>query len=491
MLNGGFNDETAFASVGIPNNLGSPLIQLLMSDEIVPGTAPSYDLCKIIYSYHPLGAILTDAPIRRAQSQERVIKVPILAESRLIQQFNQTWETVGKVGATEIIHNVMSRSRTYGISSLGVGEVGKDQSVPLDIAKVDAADLYFNVLDPLNTAGSLVLNQDPNSPEFLKQGAIHVNGKEWHPSRTLAMMNENPLYIDWTNSAFGFVGRSVYQRALYPMKTYLQTMVTDQMVTQKAGLLVAKMKSPGAFIDNVMQAMFGWKRGAIKQGVTGQVLSIGTEEDVAAINMEHLEPAARFARENVLKNIASAAGMPASIIAQETLTAGFGEGSEDAKKEANYLNHIRKTMGPLYAFMDRIVQRKAWTREFYEALCVDYPDYKRSSYETALYEWQRAFSATWPNPIEEPDSEKAKNADVQLKAVIAIFEVMIGQLDPENKVNLCDWVAENVNERGELFASNLNIDLDALKAHFEEVRESAEAAANAEPGAPATFAGRA
>jgi hypothetical protein len=135
-------------------------------------------------------------------------------------------------------------------------------------------------------------------------------------------------------------------------------MITDQMVVQKSGLVVYKAKAPGSFIDNLMQAFFGAKRSAIKQGVTGQVLSIELEEAIETLNMQNLDKAFMSARGNILKNIASAAGMPASIIMQETLTEGFGEGTEDAKKEAEYLDYIRSDMDPAYAFLDRICQRK-------------------------------------------------------------------------------------------------------------------------------------
>ena len=493
MYSNGTDADSGFASVGT-SDVGSQLVQVLMSPAIVPGTEPGYQTCKTLYAYHPLGAILAEAPIKRAQGQARMVSVPVMGEERIVRQFDDVWKNIGKIGATKIIRNLATLARVYGIASIGAGQRDKDLSAPLDLAGVRPEDLFFNVLDPLNTAGSLVLNQDPNNAMYLKQGTIYVNGQAWHPSRTLAKLNEEPLYIEWTASAFGFVGRSVYQRALFPMKTFVQSMVTDQMVTQKAGLLVAKLRSPGSFVDNIMQGMFGWKRGQIKAGVTNQVLSIGIEEEVNALKLEHLEPAARFARENCIKNIASAAGMPASIIAQETLTEGFGEGSEDAKKEASYLNDVREEMEPSYAFMDRIVQRLAWTEEFYETLWTDYPTYREIPFETALHSWMRAFSAAWPNVLMEPESEKSKTAKVQFESVVALIETLGPQLDPANKARLFIWAAENVNEREELFASKLDLDEDALEAYFEENRElAAQAGAEEkteEPGEPAPFAAR-
>lgn len=492
MYDTGLNQSEASAFVSADEQLGPALMQMLVAPQIQPGTAPGYQLCKILYSYHPLGAILSDAPIRRAQAKPREISVPGLAEDRLAKRFSETWNSLGKVGGTIILHNLMSASRIYGIASLAVGERGKNPSSPLDVNRIADADLYFNILDPLNTAGSLVLDQDPNSASFLKPtGPVHVNGQEWHPSRLFIKMNEQPLYIDWTSSAFGFVGRSVYQRCLFPLKSYVQSMITDQYVVQKAGLVIYKAQAPGSFIDNVMQTFFGAKRAAIKQGVTGQVLSIGTEEAIETLNMQNLDKAFSTARGNILRNIASATGMPASIIAQETLTEGFGEGSEDANKEIEFLEYVRTDMDPAYQFLDMVCRRKAWTSDFYETLRADYSEFGEGGFDRALHDWIRNFSASWPNLKMEPDSEKVKTEDVQMKAVIALLEVIMPEADPATRAKLVSWAADNVNSREVLFASHLDIDTDGLETYFEEheqqQQEQAEAEIEGKPREPRPF----
>ena len=492
MYDSGINQSGAPAFVSSDNGLGPALMQMLGNAEIQPGTPPGYQLCKTIYSYHPLGAVLTDAPIRRAQAKPREISVPGLAEDRLAKQYGDTWDLLGRVGGTVILHNLMSASRMYGIASLGVGEIGQDPASPLDVANVHKRDLYFNILDPLNTAGSLVLDQDPNSPHFLKaRGPVHVNGQAWHPSRLFVKMNEQPLYIDWTNSAFGFVGRSVYQRCLYPLKSYVQSMITNQMVVQKAGLIVYKAESPGSFIDNIMQTFFGAKRASIKSGVTGQVLSIGTLEDLQTLDMQNLDKAFTAARTNILKDIASATGMPASIIAQETLTEGFGEGSEDANKEVEFLEYVRTDMNPAYQFLDAVCRRKAWTPEFYESIRADYSEFGEGGYDTALHEWITRYSAKWPNLKIEPDSEKVKTEEVQMKAVIALLEVILPESDPATKAKLIAWAADNVNARELIFSGHLDIEEDDLASYFEEheaqQEEQAKELASGKPREPRPF----
>ena len=53
----------------------SPLMQMLMGEDIQPGTEPSYQLCKTIYIYHPLGGKMAEGPIKLAQSQERKVTI--------------------------------------------------------------------------------------------------------------------------------------------------------------------------------------------------------------------------------------------------------------------------------------------------------------------------------------------------------------------------------------------------------------------------------
>ena len=68
--------------------------------------------------------------------------------------------------------------------------------------------------------------------------------------------------------------------------------------------------------------------------------------------------------------------MPAILLNSETFTRGFGEGTEDAKAVAQYIDDVRKDLQPLYDFFVRIVQYRARSPEFFEALKNDIPEYK-------------------------------------------------------------------------------------------------------------------
>ncbi len=458
--------------------LGSSLAQLLLFDEINPGDDASYQACKTILLWHPLGRRMAGGPVKLAQSQPRDIIVQD-APAEVVERFVEQWaldKCDDHIAATAL------QARAYGVASLGFGarDVTPDKRIaPLTYAK---RELFFSTFDPLNTAGSLVLNQDPNSPDYQKHGAVTVNGVPWHRSRTVVLQNEEPIYIAYTQASFGYTGRSVYQRALYPLKSFLAGMIADDMILQKLGLLIAKQKSPGSIVDRLSQAVGALKRTMLKGATTGNVLSIGTDEDIETLNMMNVEGAGGYARTNVIKNIATAADMPATLLLQDTLAEGFGEGTEDAKTIATYIGGIRTWMKPLYDFMDSVEQYRAWNEDFFVTMQTKYPAlYGGVSYKVALARWQQSFRASWPNLITEPDSEKIKVEETKFKTVIGVAETLLPILDPENKATLVDWVAQSINDRPLLFETPLQLDIEALKTYVPPVPGAGDGEEGEEP----------
>ena len=465
-------------------SLGTQLQQLLMADDIVPGADASYQTCKTIYLYHPMGGKMVDTPISLAQSQPRTLSIPDGPEDMVRDQFLREWENLR---ADQHIATAMSLARTYGIGTLALGAVGVPVNEPIDFATLARQEIFISAFDPLNTAGSLVLNQDPMSPDFQKVSSVAVAGQAWHRSRVVVVMNERPVYIAYTGSAFGYVGRSVFQRALYPLKSFISTMVTDDMVARKAGLLIAKMKPAGSVVDRIMQRMFAIKRQMLKDGETDNVLGITPDESIESLNLQNIDGAGKFARDNIITNIALAADMPAKLLNEETFAEGFGEGTEDAAKIVRYVKSVREAMAPLYAFMDRVVQHRAWNRDFFAAVQAKFPEeYGRMSYEQAFTRWQNSFTATWPSLVEEPESEKVKVAETKLKAIIDLLTTLMQTLDPDNQARLIEWAAANFNTLREMFTEPLELDYEAIRDHAKEQAEAAkqQQEGSGMPGAP-------
>jgi hypothetical protein len=460
--------------------IGTPLMKILMSDNIELGASASYELCKLIYSYHPLGAKLVDIPVQLAQSQGRIINIPGKAEDRVRKAFVNEWK---KLNCDEIIANTVRLARIYGISSVALMPTDKeDASKPLDFVTLANKKITFNVFDPLNTAGSLVLNQNPNDPSFLKPITIRVQGSSYHISRVCIYQNENPIYLDYTSSAWGYVGRSVYQRALYPLKSFLQSMITDDLVTKKAGVIIAKLKAPGSIINNVMQQIAGIKRHMLKAAHVGSVMNISIEESIESLNLQNVDSSSKTARKNILENIAAAAGMPAKLVNSETLAVAFAEGEEDAKAIARFIDKLRESMQPLYDYFNRIVQFRAWNIEFYDTIKADFPEeYGGKSFNEAFVEWTNHFITTWPSLLTEPDSEKIKVANVKLRSIIALLDTLLPMADPDSKELLIESAVDNFNDMKILFPTPFKIDAKKMAKYSEE--QAQEEKDNARMGA--------
>ncbi|HBQ3052218.1 TPA: DUF1073 domain-containing protein [Klebsiella pneumoniae] len=443
----------------------SELMALLDSDDIQPGSTAGYQTCKTIYLFHPLGGKMVDRPIKMAMNESRTVHISQAygIEQRLRDAFEREWKALG---ADNHIANAARISRIYGVSAIAMLVDNQEPSSAVDYRTLYKHNVTFNILDPLNTAGSIVLNQDPNAQDFQKVEGIRVAGKPYHKSRCVVQQNEDPIYLAYNSAAFGFTGRSVYQRALFPLKSFIQTMRTDDMVAVKGGLLVTKIKGPSSVVNNMMQKLSGIKRMMLKRGKTGEVLQIGDGDNIESIDLSNLEKPLDSARKHILENVAAAADMPAIILNSETFAQGFGEGTEDARAVAVYIDNIREWLDQLYAFFIRVCQYRAWSIEFFQSLRADFPDLK-NTYSLYFASWINNFEYRWPPSLKEPDSEKVKVDETRFKAIVSMLEVLLPQVntDDENRALLIEWAQANTNANENLFPQRLDLDIDSLKAN--------------------------
>jgi hypothetical protein len=472
------------AGTGLPNSLKD----FMLLSELTPGDEPSYQACKSVYVAHPVGAKMAETPVVMAQSQARKLSAPG-APSVAMQAFEDEFKFIG---ATEAIRQTKVMSRVYGIATCGVVAEGVPPDRPLTPKQMRDLRIAFNIWDPLNTAGSLVFNQNPNALDFLKQGShVAVQGQAYHPSRTQVVINERPVYLSWTSASYGFVGRSVYQRAWFPLKSYLKTMIADDMVATKAGVIVAKIKMPGGFVDNVMSAAFGQKRNVVKEAEIGNVINISPDEEIASLDLMNMEAPLTMARGNILKNCAVAADMPAVLLNEETFVEGFGEGTEDARRVAMFVKRMREEMDPQYRWFDEMTMHRAWGPDFYQTVQRRYPEvFGRIPYVSAFYAWKNSFKAEWPNWLEPEDNEKIQVEEVILNAAIAAVQTLLPISDPDNQAALASWLADTINDQETLFRTPLEFDIEALEDHLNEQKEQEDeqqkqlAQGGGQPGQP-------
>jgi hypothetical protein len=205
--------------------------------------------------------------------------------------------------------------------------------------------------------------------------------------------------------------------------------------------------------------------------------------------MQNLEGPHVLARRNILENIANAVDMPVKLLTQESFAEGFGEGSEDAKAVARYMDRLREVMDPVYRFLDRIVMHRAWTPVFFKTLKKKFPEvYDDTSYKEAFYAWMNSYQAVWPSYLREPDSDQVKVDDTKMKAAISIYQILEFSFDPENKARLIQWIADAITNNKLLYSSPLNLDykmlLEQLKKDQENKEKQQEAGADPEDPRP-------
>jgi len=431
------------------------LRDLMQSNELQVGDLASYQICKTIFAYHPIGSKFATLPVDMAFSKPRGITLsdhPKIVKER----FETTYE---KLGVWSKIKQALILSRVYGMSSVMIGQYGKGLDEALDVTTIKTNPLFFNVLDPLNTAGSLINNQDPLSGRFLSVSGVQVMGKPVHASRCFIKNNgeEQPLYLQWSQSAFCYGGRSVYQRALPLLKQYLKSIQVDEYLLDKVGALVVKSGEPQGVYDSftgtmsklireMVKSLRGISTDAATGEVTGGVLSMGKDDTVETLSLIHTNDVADGVRRRLLANLAATDGMPTTLLSDDPFATGHADGTEDRKKEAEYLEGIQSDAKELVDWLDGFVMRMAWDDEFLQQVKNDYPQYSNMSLNTIFYQFKNSFDWKFQPLIIEPEEIKVKNQTGKIANVAAVVGMLSGQVDDDSKSEILSWSAKMIND---------------------------------------------
>lgn len=460
------------AEVHFNDNIGSELTKILEHEGIQPGTDVGYELCKLLWQFHPLGGKLVEKPIEMAMCKPRQYNVDTDPDERVVAQFRDTWE---RMGINEKIKNFFFISRCYGAAAIGVGTANDGCGTPLSGFGLKEDDIYINVWDPLNASGSMVTDQNPNSRYFQAPNkTLKISGKNWHPSRTLKVFNGTPIYLEYQSSAFGFTGRSVFQRVLFPMKSFIGTMQADDLVSQKAGVLVARVKPNGSIANGIMAAASRFKREVVKAARNSGVISVGTEENIESLNLQNIDKALTTSRDDIISNIATGSDVPAILLKEEAFSKGFSEGSEDSKAISQYIDGVRQKIEPVMDYFEKLVMYIAWNEDFFNGLKSDYPDIISGDYQSMFYQWRREFSAKWQELVEESPGKRRESDSKVVQQAASLFGILAPQLDPENRAMAAEWLASVINVTETYGDSPMIIDMEALSKYQPPVAQQGE-----------------
>lgn len=255
------------------------------------------------------------------------------------------------------------------------------------------------------------------------------------------------------------------------MKSILNSVTTDDMIINKAGLLIFKTKQNTSIITRAVELAGEFKRRLLKRGKTNEVLQIHHEDDIQSIDLKNLEGAYREARNNAIANIATAADIPAILLKDESFTQGFADGTEDSKAIAQYGDTIRQQIDPVIEYFEKIVMHLAWTESFYYSLQQTYPDIITKSYSEMFYLWQDTFSASWPSLLRNTEDKQIKSDSDKIETVTRLVYSMLPNLDPENRAETLCWLADVINSTKTYENTQLTLDkekIELFEPNFDE-----------------------
>ncbi|WP_329909954.1 anti-CBASS protein Acb1 family protein [Serratia quinivorans] len=451
------------AEESINGALNSQLADFLMGEDIQPGSEAGYKMCKIIWEYHPLGGKMVEKPIEMAMFKPRIYNVSDDAEDRIVNAFIDTWV---RLGITQKIKNLFFNARCYGAAAIGIGQDSVSSYKQITKMGLKEEDIFINIFDPLVAAGSMVTSQDPNTRDFQQPDKyLNIQGKKWHPSRTMKVFTGSQIYLSYQSSSMGFTGRSVFQRCLYPLRSYVNTMITNDLVSEKAGVLVAKTTQNSSVISGVLGMANKAKRGMIKAVKNKGVMNIGAGDSIESLNLQNIDGAMNSARSNIIADIAAGSDVPAAILKDEAFANGFGEGKEDSKSVAQYIDSVRQSIDPVITFFEEIVQYIAWNEDFYNSLKNEYPDIYTDDYYTTFFSWRASFEAKWPELQEESPEGRQDSESKLLEQTTKILETLYPRIDPENQAAVAQWLSDVINMMESYEGAPLVLDMDSLKSY--------------------------
>ncbi|MBI0083573.1 MULTISPECIES: anti-CBASS protein Acb1 family protein [Commensalibacter] len=430
----------------------------------------SYGLCKSIYMYHPLGKRIIDLPIDLSIGQERIISVKHETKSdELIEQFIKVWNGYG---FKNIIRRLATMSRLCGISALFLKVDGYNDHEPLPV-NTNWADLKITpiVYDAMNIAGSASNNQDLMSENFLKVEDVLRSGMALAKDRSFILSNGDPLYNEFSTSAFGFTGRSVYQNCIHLLKAWLYVNNADAMVAKKCGLIIAKENDVGTATELTSRSL-GIKRELLRAGSTNDVLSVGASTTIESLNLQNIDGSLDMARNHILEDIANASDIPTIILGQQRFTQGFGEGSEDTKHVGRFIESIREWERGAYQFIDNFVMRMAWNFDYLKALNKENGDIFKSKndeeitieqYWQVFYSLKQSFSYSFPSFLTESESQIAEGDQKKLEMIVDVYDRVFPKVEADMQATLTNWLIDSVNNLRSLNKIKLNVDEDDLR----------------------------
>ena len=435
-------------------------------NDILNADTMSYSLAQTIRRFHPAGQALVSMPIIKAQANGRDIQIPT-APQMAIDAFN---DVSMRYGVDNLAADLLAGAKAFGVNSLIIGQYDVETESPLNVSTL-SNQAFFNIVDPLNTAGSNTQNQQPNQRNFLALPSIvKVQGIGYHSSRCFTLRNpfEPAIYLNFNSAAFSYAPASCYERPLFYLKLFLENDIALSAGNKKVGSFVHKKAFQNTTtIDAANQSIKGFIRQKISDMFNGGVAVIGSEDEITTVDLMHFSESLNATYEAIIDRmaLASSDGIPPSMLKGALLSHGLnGNGYHDKAKENECIEKHQKALEAIYAFLDPLMMRIAWNcPDFYKSIQARYPEYKNVSQRAAVQQWMSSYKAEW-NSIEKPtDSELAEVNEKKMLQSQQLIQLAQGlQLDEDVLLDLFESHLNNLNDLN-ILPNKFEIDVNMIR----------------------------
>lgn len=427
----------------------------------------SYEECKDIYTYWFLGKRIASALPNFAMSAPREISFGNLPPV-IYDRYNEIlkkYEVEKTIKQSAVYARVFGMSAVYASFSQKEGEEFRayDSTKPLSYDNLQKGKFAFNVLDPLNFAG-VQINQNPLDLDFQKIESITINGgTKVHKQRFCTILNGEPFYLRWIDSAYSFGSPSIYQNMQGLIKSINTSLVALERMATKASAVVFKTGEDGILNSLTIEASERALKEMRAMRMDGGV-KIPKDSDVSFFNLTGVDVVDSIIDKMNQCILMALNDTPSNLLLDKNLAQGFGDGDNDFKALIATIESYRQnTLKSVYEFVDKFCLGLAFDLGFLNETFSEYKEDLRDLEIFSVRDLREAIlqSFKWEFGNLYPDTEATKqdNLSKRLANFVTLKDLGANLKDIEELIN-----AEALFD-GEISLHEANLPNDSEDGH--------------------------
>lgn len=398
-----------------------------------------YNSARNLYLANPMARKIVDKPIEYAMGK----RPEVLMTGCPDELIKECWREWDKLRCDEVIRTAQRNKKIYGAAAIILGIEGLNSADPATPQVVRSFPIWFNAADAMQMAGN-IFDTDINSREYGRIKTLNVAGRLYPRGRYLYQSNGEMLWLDFESSNFNFAGRSVYRSIVTPLESYKESFKTFGRIARWTGVVIHKQDAPGlnAGLSHQVRAE---NISALKQIDAESVVSVGLKDSVENLQFDHVEDAMK-ARQAIIEDIASGAGVPSKLLLEDSFASLMSSGSEDFKAVIQWIEaYQRNELEPWIKYLWRVILARVTTEQKYYEYQAKETELSGVMHSQALTDWMDSMQIQWPTLIPQTEEEKQESKAKKLESITTVYQT----------TKDTDWFVGEVNAL-ELFTMPVN-----------------------------------